>query len=1376
MCIIVPSKVCSRKTMRSCTLQKATFTWLHILMECVYRIRSITPHDRRFRRVSGRWQVSADGRRLYDGVPFGRPFLQRRAPRPLVRIPSSKRARIGYYDEEDDDYEQGVESDTRNQIVLRDEDSNDEDDLDYQEELSAEEIADLAAEAIASERRGSTLTRTDSRKRRRDGLGIRAVHASPPHASRNSSFSSRLKNYKERPMNRGQLGESPKSVRFEDEGIDTPATVLDMHDSEDSEDEDFDATDDESETSDSEANKENIAPRKLTRTTITDRPPQTTDQSSTESDDTTSASESTSSSGDDSSDADSASTSDPSDESSDIESDSERSVSQLTLHVSAPKKPAERKGKGVETANQPLLHQSGTKHQNGTPSKQVAPSQGRTATQKRNARRKKKKQFDKARAQNQQTGEINMVAPGQPHAAKSRQSPEQSSNDGVETLAAAILRNLDTTHNSQAADDQTMDEINAATGENADITTTSTKDTVLEPSSPPQETSSKLNEGDLPDGNHVDSVQQQEVQAVRENSFTLSPYAGSVGQQTSSRRTKLDISGANRMLFSSLGLRVPKTKDDATKLRDELKSKVQQLPGNMLGSVKSTPDTSIIDPKAVEEEDDESWMDKIDLQAVECSYEGVTYSKPPFPFIQRWDPQQQYRYGNTGKRGGRNKRKKRNNKQYYQGDHTVEGVLDYDGYNEEQNYQDQYSAMASEVPYARTGTENVEEENSDTHAANDQLLEEMQAETNAAEVHPNLPDLPADMSVLTMLTIDEALPGCIIAFKQMEMSEHTQWCPVISGYKTAKIEAVLENDILEVRLAARDVVRKEKHYDPKTGERIYSKFELPVDEEEEEEEGDEDRLQIGLQDMIEPKLVQAAEIAHPEPDMSITIDATVDGAQDVLAAGKEIVAATNAPVDEAESVEEAVGTELDTNLQSIKIEPKLYSNSADRVQETTPEKDLSSIKAKDSQSDARTETTLHDLRLASVELGSQNPPQRFFSEPQSGQISDAVVDTTLSLTVNDHNEHFSGADNGPDASITTLSRDDPSIWSPGTGNNDEEEPTQYYSLGADSGEYSSSASHIDTEDEIIGKDDISNADVSEKSRYSAIQSENTSPKPLAAAPPIEDIEASLFVDDGYEESQSTQHREGSMDDKLEEPTFPQEDSSSKGKSHAKNDSITVTDDWNSDTDSSSLLSLKDLLSQPVRKASDLPPIKSKSIKKNKYPKMSSIAQEDPESFIFSQAPKRLISDTRKIAVDMDTNSFHGSSPVEPYELEAHQTDTGASELEDNELQLPAPSKLDKSPDTTRRNRFATPTFQKPSVPKHSGSSKSDEVDTTVVDLTLSSDNNEPDEESSQSTWVAVNTTPRTYGRASKIGSGSRSTVKAEKKSPKRGRKRTKSLI
>lgn len=55
--------------------------------------------EERARTLTGRHQISDDGRRLVDGIPFGRPYL-RNPSRPAVRIPPRKRRRIDNADDE----------------------------------------------------------------------------------------------------------------------------------------------------------------------------------------------------------------------------------------------------------------------------------------------------------------------------------------------------------------------------------------------------------------------------------------------------------------------------------------------------------------------------------------------------------------------------------------------------------------------------------------------------------------------------------------------------------------------------------------------------------------------------------------------------------------------------------------------------------------------------------------------------------------------------------------------------------------------------------------------------------------------------------------------------------------------------------------------------------------------------------------------------------------------------------------------------------------------------------------------------------------------------------------------------------------------------
>ncbi|KAJ8111430.1 hypothetical protein ONZ43_g5622 [Nemania bipapillata] len=75
-------------------------------------IRSLDRDDHRRRRVSGRLQISSDGRHLIDGVPFGRPRLRAPMGRPSTYIPPRKRPRLTYspQDDEDSDQHPGIES------------------------------------------------------------------------------------------------------------------------------------------------------------------------------------------------------------------------------------------------------------------------------------------------------------------------------------------------------------------------------------------------------------------------------------------------------------------------------------------------------------------------------------------------------------------------------------------------------------------------------------------------------------------------------------------------------------------------------------------------------------------------------------------------------------------------------------------------------------------------------------------------------------------------------------------------------------------------------------------------------------------------------------------------------------------------------------------------------------------------------------------------------------------------------------------------------------------------------------------------------------------------------------------------------------------
>ncbi len=94
-------------------------------------MRPLQSSDLRYRRVSGRYQISADGRRLIDGVTFGDRYLQPMG-RPPVDIPPRKRRRVSY-DQDGDDLDHrevvGRPSLDNENITLEESDSRDDEDF-----------------------------------------------------------------------------------------------------------------------------------------------------------------------------------------------------------------------------------------------------------------------------------------------------------------------------------------------------------------------------------------------------------------------------------------------------------------------------------------------------------------------------------------------------------------------------------------------------------------------------------------------------------------------------------------------------------------------------------------------------------------------------------------------------------------------------------------------------------------------------------------------------------------------------------------------------------------------------------------------------------------------------------------------------------------------------------------------------------------------------------------------------------------------------------------------------------------------------------------------------------------------------------------------
>lgn len=288
-------------------------------------------------------------------------------------------------------------------------------------------------------------------------------------------------------------------------------------------------------------------------------------------------------------------------------------------------------------------------------------------------------------------------------------------------------------------------------------------------------------------------------------------------------RNKLDVASSRRLLFGSLGIKAPKDEVDEQKLRQKLRETAEKP---VKAALPPNPTTTYVANEEVV--DPNLWKTKIDLRAVECCDAGIELSTPPFPFVQRWDPQQQIR----GK-GKKNKRKRKSEPEYYEEYDEFEQTNAQEETTEHWDYDDAPDATQDEV-----------------NQVTEQLLQDILA---SADEEEDLLALPSDLSTYANLVATNALPGSIIAFKQLEVSAATNWQPAFSPYRTATINSVETGFLLVVTLAKRDRQNQDYKYDEE-GQRLYGRFEMPDDQDDGVDHG---VVEVPLAEMVEPKLVRA---------------------------------------------------------------------------------------------------------------------------------------------------------------------------------------------------------------------------------------------------------------------------------------------------------------------------------------------------------------------------------------------------------------------------------------------------------------------------------------------------------------------------------------
>lgn len=295
-------------------------------------------------------------------------------------------------------------------------------------------------------------------------------------------------------------------------------------------------------------------------------------------------------------------------------------------------------------------------------------------------------------------------------------------------------------------------------------------------------------------------------------------------QTSGAPRSKLDVASTRRLLFGSLGVRNPKSKADEAKVQEQLRKT----------SHKAGKGPAIEEPAGAASTHDEltgdAWKEKIVLSAVECCDEGVTLSTPPYPFVQRWDPQQ--------KRGKKRKRQPAIQEYWNEQNYDNDGLNYGDGldYDEAATYDG-----AAEADATPDGVSNSQAEQDD------------------------LPPVPDDIEALPPLTLEDCQPGTIIIFKRLEVSQETGWQPGLSELRTAVINDCDDASYLSLTLAARDVFHREPQYD-RAGNRVYDRFEVPQDSEDEEELEDPALIIVAFDDLVNPKILRAV-----SPSESVTV-------------------------------------------------------------------------------------------------------------------------------------------------------------------------------------------------------------------------------------------------------------------------------------------------------------------------------------------------------------------------------------------------------------------------------------------------------------------------------------------------------------------------
>ncbi|OGM43216.1 hypothetical protein ABOM_008129 [Aspergillus bombycis] len=318
----------------------------------------------------------------------------------------------------------------------------------------------------------------------------------------------------------------------------------------------------------------------------------------------------------------------------------------------------------------------------------------------------------------------------------------------------------------------------------------------------------------------VEGSNQEQSKEITEKRDAAVEEASEVGPEP--KRRTLDVASSRRLLFGSLGVRTPRTKEDEEATRKKLAGKAS----NFVPQKKMSDEPT----GALESGLDDDWQNKLIIRATECVYDDIQLTPPPFPFEQRWD----YEAGELmrQRKGLGKKRKRRQQLQVYDGEENDNGGGEdsfVDG-DLQLNYDD------SEQLYS--------------------VANNHEAAQTAEEKSDDLPSVPSDPSSLRDLVEDDLKRGCVLAFKQLDVSKATNWQPTVTDFRVAEIYDLYDDRIFNLRLAKRDR-RQVKEIELEEDEPQYTGFEMPGYEDDGEDDG---FREMSFADLIEPKLLRPAEL------------------------------------------------------------------------------------------------------------------------------------------------------------------------------------------------------------------------------------------------------------------------------------------------------------------------------------------------------------------------------------------------------------------------------------------------------------------------------------------------------------------------------------